>query len=126
MKTDATTSKTTMNAAGLKSRPSAARKPNGGQSSLSHEFHNFLADIEDFINATTMLTGEDLAQATAKISERIATAKGSIENMGDAIAPQARKTVTGASDYVHTYPWKAIGASTAVAFLLGLLIARRP
>jgi len=125
MKTDATTSKTTMNTAGLKSRPSAAKKPNGGQSSLSHEFHNFLADIEDFINATTMLTGEDLAQATAKISERIATAKGSIEDMGDAIALQARKTVSGASDYVHTDPWKAIGASAAVAFLLGLVIARR-
>lgn len=126
MKTDANTTKTTVNAAGHGSRPSVARKSNGGQSSLSHEFHNFLADIEDFINATTMLTGEDLIQAKEKISERITTAKESIEDVGDAIALQARKTVTDASDYVHADPWKAIGAGAAIAFLLGLVIARRP
>jgi ElaB/YqjD/DUF883 family membrane-anchored ribosome-binding protein len=104
---------------------SAAVKPNGGSSNVTREFHNFLADIEDLIKATTSLTGEDLARATAKLSERVATAKESIEDMGDTIVLKARKTAASTSSYVHANPWKAIGAGAALAFLLGFVVSRR-
>jgi len=103
----------------------ATAKTNGVQSNVSREFHNFIADIEDLIKATTSLTGEDLARAKAKLSERVAAAKESVEEMGGAVAQQARKTAADTNDYVHEQPWQAIGAAAAVAFLLGFVLARR-
>jgi ElaB/YqjD/DUF883 family membrane-anchored ribosome-binding protein len=103
----------------------ATATTHGAPSNGSSEFHNFFADIEDLIKATTSLTGEDLVQATAKLSERVAEAKESVEEMSVEIANQARKTAAGTNDYVHKQPWEAIGAGAAVAFLLGFVLARR-
>ncbi len=94
-------------------------------SGVSREFQNFLADIEDLIKETTSLTGEELTHARARLNARVATAKASIEGMGDNIVQRAKQSATVTNEYVHEQPWKALGASTAIAFLLGIAIARR-
>ncbi len=94
-------------------------------SSLTREFHSFVADIEDLIKATTNLTGDDLSRAKAKLNQRIAAAKGSVEDMSETIVNRARKTAESTNTYVHEQPWNAIGASAAVGLLLGYLLARR-
>jgi len=102
-----------------------AAKTNGGQSKISQEFHNLLVDIEDLIKATATLTGDDLALATAKLSERVAAAKDSVTEMGDEIVAQTRNIAADTNKYVHKQPWEAVGAGMVVAFLLGLVFARR-
>jgi len=99
----------------------AARAPSG----VSREFHDFLADVEDLIKATTSLTGEDLTRARAKLSERVAAAKESVQGIGDAIADQARDTAKTANSYVHEHPWQAVGIGAALGLLLGVALARR-
>lgn len=94
-------------------------------SGVSREFQNFLADIEDLIKETTSLTGDELAHARAKLNDRVATAKASVENMGDSIVQRAKQSASVTNEYVHEQPWKALGASTVIAFLLGIAIARR-
>ena len=89
------------------------------------EFHNFLADIEDLIKATTSLTGEDLARAKARLGERIAAAKQSAQAMGGAIVHRARNTAAVTDAYVHQQPWTAIGIGTVLGVLLGFALARR-
>lgn len=95
------------------------------QSSVTREFYNFLADIEDLVKETTSLTGADLDQAKARLGARIATARESFESMSGTIAQRARQTASVTNEYVHERPWRAIGASTALAFLLGFVVARR-
>ncbi len=95
------------------------------QSSVSREFHNFIADMEDLVKATSNLTGEDLAKAKAKISERVEAAKESITEMGESIAHRVGKGATITNQYVHEKPWSAIGTTAVVGFLLGYLLARR-
>lgn len=94
-------------------------------STVSREFTNVLADAEDLLKATTAISGEDLARIRAQLAKRVAAARQSIEEMGGAVADSARKTAKATDTYVHEQPWKAIGLSAAVAFLLGMLIARR-
>jgi ElaB/YqjD/DUF883 family membrane-anchored ribosome-binding protein len=94
-------------------------------STLASEFRNFVTDVEDLIKATTSLTGEDLNRAKAKLGQRIAAAKVSVEEVGDQLATRARKTAESTNAYVHERPWTAIGAGAAAGVLLGYLLTRR-
>lgn len=120
-----TTSFSPASANGQDSNDSSPARHNASPSSVSREFHNFLADIEDLIKEATSLTGDDLARAKVKLNARIATAKASAEDMSESVVQRARQTANVTNAYVHEQPWKAVGASAAIAFLLGLVIARR-
>lgn len=94
-------------------------------SGVAREFHSFVADIEDLIKSTTNLTGEELSRAKAKLNQRIASAKSSVEDMSETVVKRARKTAESTNAYVHEQPWTAIGAGAAVGLLVGYLLARR-
>ena len=92
---------------------------------LSHEFDVLLTDIEHLLKETADLSGEEFAQAKAKINERVASARQYASDMGSSISRQAKKTVAKANREIHDDPWKAIGGAAAVGLLLGLLVSRR-
>lgn len=94
-------------------------------SGVAHEFHSFVADMEDLIKSTTNLTGEELSRAKAKLNQRIAAAKVSVEEMGESIANRARKTAESTNTYVHEQPWTAVGVGAAAGLIVGYLLARR-
>mgnify|MGYP001562700915 CR=1 FL=1 len=125
MQTKTYVSEPESNGHGAGSTPSAVAAAAAGQSRAAGEFHNFLADIEDLITTMSPLTGEDLARAKAKLTERVATAKKSVEEMGGEIAHQARRSAAVTNDYVRENPWQAIGIGAAVGLLLGFILARR-
>lgn len=113
--------------AGTNGHAEAAVPPAGGGAPalVMREVHSLLADIEDLIKATTSLTGEDLAQAKAKLAERIASLRKSVENAGGAAVRGARQGAAVTDDYVRENPWQAVGIGAAGGLLLGLLLARR-
>lgn len=45
--------------------------------------------------------------------------------MGESIVQRAKQSVSVTNEYVHEQPWKALGANTVIAFLLGVAIAQR-
>jgi ElaB/YqjD/DUF883 family membrane-anchored ribosome-binding protein len=94
-------------------------------SSITREFRNFVADMEDFIKTTTSLTGDDLARAKANLSSRVAAARVFAEEMPRTIADRARYTVRVAHGHVRERPWQAIGVTAAVGLLIGFLLGRR-
>ena len=103
----------------------AERAANGA----AREFHNILADIEDLLAEATALTGDDLSHVASKISDRLASAKSSVEEFGSSINKRALKTVAITNNYVHEQPWTAIGVGvgvgTATGLVLGYMLARR-
>jgi len=113
------------NGQALEARDTALTIARDSASALSREAHNFLADIEDLVKATTSLTGEDLARAKAKLAERITAAKASVAKMGGAVADRTRDAAQATDSYVHERPWQAIGIGAGLGVLVGLLIARR-
>ena len=125
MKIESKSQGTGTNGQGAGSMPAADKTADGALTGMSLEFHNFLADIEDLIKTTTSLTGEDLARAKAKLSERVAAAKESVEEMSGVIADGARTSVAVTDAYVHDQPWKAIGIGAALGFVLGFALGRR-
>jgi len=92
---------------------------------ISHEFKSFLCDVENLYKATSSLTGDDLAKAKAKLSQRIQDAKEVIGESSENVIQRARKTATITNNYVHDKPWAAIGVTAAASLVVGLLLARR-
>jgi ElaB/YqjD/DUF883 family membrane-anchored ribosome-binding protein len=104
---------------------SSAIATDSARAAVSREYHNFLADVEDLVKATSALTGEELTRARAKLMERVASARQSAEEIGGAVVAQARKSAVATDLYVHEQPWKAIGIGAGLGLLLGLVLARR-
>jgi len=91
-------------------------------SELSSEFHNFVADVEDLLKASSMLSGEDIAGIKAKLEERVAAARESIGQVGDTISEKSRGTIRHIDDFVRDRPWQAAGIGVAAGLLIGLLL----
>lgn len=92
---------------------------------ISCEFKNFLKDVEDLVNQTSVLTGEDLSLAKEKLSARIGVAKERLENVGSAMGERARSAAHMTNEYVHEQPWKSVSVGAAFGLLLGFVLARR-
>lgn len=93
--------------------------------SVSQEFQHFLSDIERLVKSLTSLTGSELEIAKAQLKQRIAAAKITVSEVRSTLAKHANNTISATDTYVHEQPWKAVGTSAAIGFLLGLILARR-
>jgi ElaB/YqjD/DUF883 family membrane-anchored ribosome-binding protein len=91
-------------------------------SELSTEFHNFVADVEDLLKASSMLSGEDIAGIKAKLEERVAAARASIGHVSETITEKSRGTIKNIDDFVRDRPWQAAGIGVAAGLLIGLLL----
>jgi ElaB/YqjD/DUF883 family membrane-anchored ribosome-binding protein len=91
-------------------------------SELATEFHNFVADVEDLLKASSLLSEEDLAGIKAKLEERVAAARESIGQVGDTISEKSSSTIKRIDDFVRDRPWQAAGIGIAAGLLIGLLL----
>jgi ElaB/YqjD/DUF883 family membrane-anchored ribosome-binding protein len=113
------------NGQGVATASSAIAATDSARAAVAREYKSFVADIEDLVKATTLLTGEELARAKAKLMERVASARKSAEEVSESIVQQARKSAAVTDRYVHEEPWKAVGIGAAVGLVIGLVLARR-
>jgi len=125
VKTEAMITEPGSNGHTIGSTPPKGAAADAAPSGITQEFQNFVADMEDLIESSTSLTGEDLARAKAKLYARVAAARALVEEMPGALSDQARNTVKAADSYVRGQPWQAIGITAAVAVFIGFLLGRR-
>jgi ElaB/YqjD/DUF883 family membrane-anchored ribosome-binding protein len=125
MKTEATITEPTSNGHTIGSTPPKAAAADAAPSGITQEFQNFVADMEDLIESSTSLTGEDLARAKTKLYARVAAARALVEEMPGALSDQARNTVKAADSYVRGQPWQALGITAAVGVFVGFLLGSR-
>ena len=92
---------------------------------VANDFRTFVQDVEALVKATATLSGEELASAKVKLSERIAQAKAAADSLGASIAERASKTAETANNYAHEKPWQVAGAGAALGFLAGYLVSGR-
>jgi ElaB/YqjD/DUF883 family membrane-anchored ribosome-binding protein len=92
---------------------------------ISHEFEKFLSEMENMLQQTATLGGDELAEAKKRIQERMAEAKETVSGIRGDLARRARKVARSANLEVHAEPWKIIGAGAAMGLLFGLLLAKR-
>ena len=94
-------------------------------SGASQELQDFIADLEDLVQATTSLTGEDLARAKAQLFERIAAARRAAGHVRSGLLARTRTRIKVVTRYVHERPWTSLGLGVGAGIVFGLLLSRR-
>ena len=96
----------------------------GTRGKLVEDLKVVVADAEELLKATASQTGERIAAARAKAEESLKAAKARLAEQEAAMMAKARAAAKAADDYMRANPWKAVGISAAVGFVLGILAAR--
>jgi ElaB/YqjD/DUF883 family membrane-anchored ribosome-binding protein len=111
--------------AGLHTPGKAGPAVDAALAALTREFQSLVADVEDLIQATSALTGEELARAKLKLQARIGAARAYVGNVAGDLSDRAVSGAKSADDYVRAQPWRAIGITAAAAVVIGFLLGRR-
>lgn len=84
-----------------------------------------VADAEELLRATASQAGEKVGVARERIQASLASARVKLVEAERALADRTRQAAKVADEYVHEYPWQAVGIAAAAGLVLGVLISRR-
>ena len=91
---------------------------------LIKEFKALMADAEELIEATEGHLDGAIGSIRSKALETLASVKESVAGYEDVLTDKAKAVAEGADDFVHRYPWEAVGIATGLGLLIGLFIRR--
>ena len=97
----------------------------GIRGKLVEDLKAVVADAEELVKATANQTEERIAAARVKAGESLKAAKAWLAEEEGAVKAKTKAAANAAEDYVRANPWKGVGITAAVGFVLGILVARR-
>jgi ElaB/YqjD/DUF883 family membrane-anchored ribosome-binding protein len=92
---------------------------------LMEDLRAVVADAEELLKATADQTGERIAAARGKAEESLKAAKARLDEQEAAVMAKTKAAAKATEDYVRANPWKAVGITAAIGFVLGILVVRR-
>lgn len=102
------------------------------EQALNKEREQLLADVRSVLNSTEELLasageegGAGAIEIRRKVAQNLKLAKDRLSQAQEVITERAKAAAKATDEYVHENPWKAIGITAGVAFVLGVLVARR-
>lgn len=92
---------------------------------LAQDLKIVISDAEDLLRATAGQAGEKVAAAREKIQDSLHRAKLKLAGVEDVVIDKSKQAARATDEYVHDYPWRAVGIAAGIGFVIGLLIGRR-
>ena len=92
---------------------------------LVTELKEIASDAEELLRLTAGQAGDKIADVRTRLGQSLSSVKGQLAQFEAEMLQRGKEVARATDEYVHDNPWKAIGATAGVAFLLGLLIGRR-
>jgi ElaB/YqjD/DUF883 family membrane-anchored ribosome-binding protein len=83
------------------------------------------ADAEELLRLTAGQAGDKLGAVRERLGQHLSDTKVQLGEFEAEMLERGKQAARAADDYVQQNPYKAIGATAGLAFLLGLLIGRR-
>lgn len=84
-----------------------------------------IADADEILRATAGQAGEKMADLRAKMQDHLNHARHSLAEAQAVVVERTKQVARATDDYVHDNPWRSIGISAGIGFVIGLLIGRR-
>jgi ElaB/YqjD/DUF883 family membrane-anchored ribosome-binding protein len=102
-----------------------AAKSGRGRKSTVKDFSDALDDANTLLRQAAAETGERASDLRSQVAAKLLSAKLKLQDLQDDAVDRAKTAARVTDDYVRDNPWQAIGAATALGFLIGVLISRR-
>lgn len=92
---------------------------------ISAQFHELFDGVEDLIKRVADVEGPELQKIRAKARAALIVARSAVQDGAVHVGRQARSAAAATDDYLHEYPWYALGIAALLGFGAGVLTARR-
>ncbi len=92
---------------------------------LVADLREVAADAEELLKLTAGQAGDRIAELRSSLGAKLVQARGDLGALESELLARGREAARATDQYVHDNPWKAVGASAGLAFLLGLLVGRK-
>lgn len=89
------------------------------------KLHGLFGEVVDLVKAAATLSGDDLAQAKAKLSEHMVVVRDSMTQLSAELSERALGVARATDTYVRERPWRTLAIGTVSGLVLGLFFARR-
>jgi ElaB/YqjD/DUF883 family membrane-anchored ribosome-binding protein len=84
-----------------------------------------VVELEALAKSTAGVAGERAEAARENVRERFEQAADKVRGLEQELRGHVRSGAKTANDYVRDNPWRSLGITAAVAFLLGAFVSRR-
>lgn len=98
---------------------------NNPRETLLDDFSALISDAEDLLKRAGTESGERAKDLRAQVEAKLLAAKLRLQELQGEAIDRAKDAAQVTDDYVHDYPWIAVGVAGALGFVAGLLMNRR-
>lgn len=98
---------------------------NVSKEKLVADLKTVISDADELLRAAAASTGEKAAELRGRATVMLKRAAEKMQDLQDAALEHGKAAARATDDFVHEYPWRAVGIAAAVGFVLGLLVNRR-
>ena len=91
----------------------------------ARDLRELAAHTEALLAATAGQGGDKIQQLRERAEDSLREARLRLLEAGVRMEGKVRHGARAVDDYVHDYPWHALGMAAAAAFLLGYVFGRR-
>jgi len=84
-----------------------------------------LGDAEELLRQAAHATGEQASDLRRRAQSAINSAKTRLVDAEQRVAHHAKRAAKTTDDWVHDYPWTAVGIAAGIGMVVGLMINRR-
>lgn len=98
---------------------------NSSRETLLDDFSALISDAEDLLKRAGSESGERAKDLRAQVEAKLLAAKLRLQELQGEAIDRAKDAAQVTDDYVHDYPWIAVGISGLIGFVAGLLMNRR-
>ena len=82
-------------------------------------------DTEELVKATATQAGDKIVELRNRARDAAHNLKPQLAKMETEVVTKTKATATATDAYIRDNPWAAIGISTGIGLVIGLLIGRR-
>ena len=103
-----------------------AAKSGRARKSTMQDFSDAFCDANTLLReAAAAETGERASELRSQVAAKLPSAKLKLQDLQDDAVDRAKAAARVTDDFVRDNPWQAMGAATALGFLVGVLVSRR-
>lgn len=103
----------------------AKKQTDANEDQFIENVKDSLDEAEKLMREAAETTGDKAVELRENALRSLRRTREALYDTQDALVEKGRRAARATDDYVHDYPWQAMGLAGAAGLLIGILISRR-